>query len=142
MKNYIPFLILLFSPLFMCSQALSEFKWQNRLLVIFTESENSQTLEKQMKIFEKQAEDLEDRKLMVIHSIPGKHHSIFPNSTDWKNSSLYEKKENKDADYEIILIGLDGGVKLRQNELLKTKKLFALIDSMPMRQAEMRRNQN
>lgn len=51
-------------------------------------------------------------------------------------------REDKKSDFEVILIGLDGGVKLRQTEALETKKLFDLINSVPMRQAEMRKNDN
>lgn len=44
-------------------------------------------------------------------------------------------KEN----YEMILIGLDGGVEKRYNGIEKPKDIFDLIDSMPMRQSELRR---
>ncbi|MCH4822655.1 DUF4174 domain-containing protein [Gramella lutea] len=138
MKPFIIFAFLLISPIAMLSQSLSEYKWQNRLLVIFTESENSSELQKQVQIFDKKKNELEDRKLKVIHSVPGKYQVIFPEKSTWKNSNLYEKMEISEAGFEIILIGLDGTVKLRQPELLKTKKLFSLIDSMPMRQAEIR----
>ena len=36
-----------------------------------------------------------------------------------------------------MLIGKDGGVKLRQEEPISVADLFALIDSMPMRKQEM-----
>ena len=38
--------------------------------------------------------------------------------------------------FEIVLIGKDGGEKLRQGQVLSSEKLFGLIDAMPMRQAE------
>ena len=38
----------------------------------------------------------------------------------------------------MTLIGKDGGQKWRQSEPLDMETLFALIDGMPMRQAEMR----
>jgi hypothetical protein len=50
--------------------------------------------------------------------------------------------------FEIVLIGLDGGIKLRQDSSPEKDNLFfadplaelyALIDGMPMRRAEMRR---
>jgi hypothetical protein len=42
-------------------------------------------------------------------------------------------------DFRVVLIGKDGGVKLRQDEPILAADLFALIDSMPMRKQEMRR---
>ena len=41
----------------------------------------------------------------------------------------------------MILIGLDGGVKLRQTEMISLDKLFTLIDGMPMRRREIK-NEN
>jgi len=42
-----------------------------------------------------------------------------------------------DSGFEILLIGLDGGVKLRQDEVIDTETLFARIDAMPMRRQEL-----
>ncbi len=41
--------------------------------------------------------------------------------------------------FAALLIGRDGGVKLRSGEPMSTRTLFEAIDAMPMRQAEMRR---
>ena len=41
-------------------------------------------------------------------------------------------------DFAIVLIGKDGGEKLRRTTLLPIAELFALVDAMPMRRAEMR----
>ena len=40
-------------------------------------------------------------------------------------------------EFRVVLIGKDGGVKLRQEEPISMADLFALIDSMPMRKQEM-----
>ena len=42
------------------------------------------------------------------------------------------------ADFTVILLGKDGGEKLRDHSPVPAQKLFDLIDSMPMRQDEMR----
>ena len=125
----------------MLSQSLSEYQWKNRLIVIFTETSNSREFQKQMDILNQDQAGLNDRKLKVIHAIPDKHQIVFPEKSGWQNSNLYQKKESK-IDFEVILIGLDGGVKLRETNPLEIEKLFDLIDSMPMRKAEMRRNDN
>ncbi len=41
--------------------------------------------------------------------------------------------------FAVLLIGKDGGVKLRSAEPVRPERLFATIDAMPMRQDEMRR---
>lgn len=44
---------------------------------------------------------------------------------------------NPDSGFEILLIGLDGGVKLRQDKVIDAETLFARIDAMPMRRQEL-----
>ena len=48
----------------------------------------------------------------------------------------------KKSDFRVLLIGLDGGKKLDQTKMLSVKKLFNIIDSMPMRQAEIQKKTN
>jgi hypothetical protein len=43
------------------------------------------------------------------------------------------------AVFEVLLVGRDGGVKLRRREPVAAAKISALIDAMPMRREEMRR---
>jgi hypothetical protein len=40
--------------------------------------------------------------------------------------------------FSVTLIGKDGGEKLRRTKLLAPEELFAIIDAMPMRRAEIR----
>jgi hypothetical protein len=40
--------------------------------------------------------------------------------------------------FEVILIGKDGGVKLRAKTPISIQELFSLIDAMPMRRQELR----
>ena len=46
---------------------------------------------------------------------------------------------NDKEDFEVILIGLDGGIKLQQTEVLKKEALFNIVDAMPMRRNELNR---
>jgi len=41
--------------------------------------------------------------------------------------------------FSVVLIGKDGGEKLRRDSFLSTRELFAFVDAMPMRRAEMER---
>jgi hypothetical protein len=40
--------------------------------------------------------------------------------------------------FMLILLGKDGGIKLKRNDRVKLEEIFSLIDSMPMRKDEMR----
>ena len=82
---------------------------------------------------------MEERKLIVYQLTPEKYKTGMSENPDWQFSGeLFKKYKSAKTNFEIILIGLDGGIKLRQQELLTTRDLFAIIDGMPMRRAEMR----
>ena len=46
---------------------------------------------------------------------------------------------NPQAAFELLLVGKDGGVKLRRGTPVAAAEITGLIDTMPMRQSEMRR---
>ena len=49
------------------------------------------------------------------------------------------KNITDDSDgYEVVLIGLDGGIKLKKQDVLTTKELYNVIDRMPMRLDELK----
>ena len=78
---------------------------------------------------------------MIYDIQKDKYRILFPKEREaqWTYSSdLYQRHTESSVPFSIILIGLDGGIKLRQQELLTAKELFRIIDSMPMRKAEMR----
>ena len=125
------------------AQDLDKYQWKNRIILIITENEGSDFLNRQLQVFKDENKELKERKLKIFQVSPGKYRECFPREKDWTTAekSIYELKKSN-TDYEILLLGLDGGVKSRQTEILETEKLFDLIDSMPMRQAEMRRKNN
>ncbi|KPK57191.1 MAG: hypothetical protein AMJ59_20185 [Gammaproteobacteria bacterium SG8_31] len=55
-----------------------------------------------------------------------------------QTDSLREQYGIGPSDFAVFLIGKDGGVKLRLERPPRAAELFELIDSMPMRQQEMR----
>ena len=71
---------------------------------------------------------------------------------DYKNNELNNSGKisrkitttilNENENFEVILIGLDGGIKLQQTEILIKKDLFRIIDTMFMRRNEIIRNKN
>jgi hypothetical protein len=53
-------------------------------------------------------------------------------------AELARLRSDERSDFEMVLIGKDGGVKVRTNDLSALVNFLALIDSMPMRRAEVR----
>ncbi len=96
-----------------------------RQLLIF--GDNQPEFKKQLDLLKQDSIALTDRDLVIYT-----HH---------EGSTFHKKYDIKPDQFAIILIGKDGGEKLRSFTVVQSKTLFALIDSMPMRKAEMRKNE-
>lgn len=107
-------------------QTLSEMKWQYRILLI-EESEDYQ------QVLSDASDDIKDRHLVWFLVTP---EQIMSNLSGPIPTRLQQDIRKRSADNEVILIGKDGGVKLRE-EQLNLPYVFSTIDAMPMRQAEM-----
>ena len=121
------------------AQDLSKHQWKDRLVLIIAE-EKTEKFQQQLTELQKHQQGLKERKLVVYKILPEKYSTGFQEE-NWKSSTeLYGKYKVKNSDFRVMLIGLDGGEKLEQTEVLSIEKLFNTIDSMPMRQAELRKN--
>lgn len=105
------------------SISLSELRWQARPILIFAEPGDPR-LTQQLAQFEAARADLEDRENIVIVDTA-------------KTSSLRDRFAPQE--FTIILIGKDGGEKMRRNGIVDPEAFNALIDTMPMRRQEVMR---
>lgn len=125
----------------MNAQSLDQYRWKNRLVVLIASSIDDPLLEKQLEIFRLDPAGLAERKLKVIQLSGGQIRYGFDEQSTWKKSEndLYQDLKSTDENFEAILLGLDGGEKLRDQKALTLDRLFAIIDAMPMRRSELRR---
>ena len=122
------------------AQDLQQYQWQNRIIVLYANETELDLLTMQLELLTEEPNELSERKLLVIQAHKDRYKIIFPENSEWVSSSLKgELNIIKKTEFEVFLLGLDGGIKLRQQEILQTEKLFSLIDGMPMRMAEIRR---
>jgi len=107
-------------------------------LVIYTVNDASELYAQQINELIKDKKGLDDRKL-VLYSVKPSLVKKGWEYGEWevRNNPL-DDILSTDGNFEVILIGLDGTVKLRQDQVLKLEKLFKTIDSMPMRQQELK----
>ncbi len=91
---------------------LAAYQWQSRVLVIDTPTERDDEYLRQIRVFEAAQAGLLERNLQIV---------IRPLAPSFR----------------VRLVGKDGGVKLDRNIPVESAALFALIDAMPMRRAEM-----
>ena len=119
---------------------LTQYKWKNRLLFVFAPHSSHPSLTDLRNDLSIQKEEILDRDLIVFQIY--ETGSSFRDMSEIDHEIADKLRRNFRIDpglLTVILIGKDGGVKLRQNEQINLNKIFLLIDGMPMRREEMRR---
>jgi hypothetical protein len=114
------------------SKSLNDFRWEKRIIVVFDSPCFDQTWIKSHQ------KELEERKLLLVHVSEGQ--------IQWKNleeelaeKSFVKLSQNLKSGENWLLIGLDGGIKNQGAGAVPMESLMRQIDSMPMRQSEIRR---
>lgn len=114
----------LFRPLPADTASLDQFKWKSRPLVIFAPSQSDPHYIQQINILEKVKAELKERDIVVLSD-------TSPSSNGELRSQLNPKG------FEVVLVGKDGGMKLRQQKPISSEVLLSTIDNMPMRKAKL-----
>lgn len=121
---------------------LRDFRWENRILLFISEDSNNTKYQKQLFEFIEKEDGMSERKLLIVE-VQKNRYRLHGELLEWnESSSLYKEYANDHNDFQVLLIGLDGGIKLRQKEMVTAKEIFDKIDSMPMRMSEIRRKGN
>lgn len=138
--------MMLWSPLSARVDAdpLLAYRWTHRLLILYvpdTEPGRA-TLEAFRTSLDDRMEDVRARDLLVVPvgDLPRPGDTLRPavalGAADRQDVRRRLGLQGRDA--QLVLIGKDGGVKARHSEgVFDLAGLFALIDGMPMRRAEM-----
>ena len=117
------------------AQSLSSLKWQKRIIVLMDATGDTKLRNAQLEVFKAVESELQERDLLIF-CYDGKQLL----NQDLKPSP-FKLSGVKDLSYQgLILIGKDGGIKLKAAYPVSPQRIFPLIDSMPMRRAEMKRS--
>ena len=113
--------------------------WKHRILLVFTprlDDERARALDHQLN---ERACDLDERDLLVGR-VPASGDAHIGASTlaPVSTAQLRRRYGVDRGEFAVVLIGKDGGEKLRTTEVPPLDEVFDLIDAMPMRIAEMR----
>ncbi len=116
--------ITLFRPLTPETASLNQYQWQYRPVVIFAPSETDLNYVHQMAMLEKSKAELAERDIIVL--------------SDTSHASKgHLRAQLKPAGFEVVLIGKDGGMKIRETKPISSEDLLSTIDRMPMRKANL-----
>lgn len=117
---------------------LKSFTWKKRVLLIISDDAMNEKCRGQIKELFNNEEGIKERKLLIIEVHKKRYRVIDDNKKWYLSHSLYEKYANINDSFQIILIGLDGGIKMREFNIMEAEDIFREIDSMPMRKSELR----
>jgi hypothetical protein len=127
-----------FGSLAQADSPLDPYRWQNRVLLVFAPSDNDGRLSATRKLAREHSRGFEDRHLITVVALTEGEAPEGQPLGRIQTDSLREQYGIGPPDFAVFLIGKDGGVKLRLERPPRAAELFELIDSMPMRQQEMR----
>ncbi len=118
---------------------LDQYRWKNRLLFLFSPSSEVPAYQSLNQELNRNFDGVRDRDLLVFRIL-----EQGPSAMDSQEISpqgaenLRRRFGVNQGTFTTVLVGKDGGVKLFRSGRVSLTAIFALIDSMPMRQREMR----
>ena len=126
MKYLLVLFAALAGPVLANGDDLSEHQWIARPLVVFAPSQNDPRFVRQMEMIEAGRDELTERDVVVLTDTD-------PDAKGPLRQAL------RPRDFQLVLIGKDGDVKLRKPFPWDVRELSRVIDKMPMRQQEIGR---
>jgi hypothetical protein len=113
---------------------LSPYQGRKRVVVIFSPGRDDPRLAHQEAEVRPLLEAKDDRDLVLVQIIGDASDPAWVSAADLRGRYHVDR-----AAFRTLLIGKDGGVKLRSDTVIGGKTLAGVIDAMPMRRDEMRR---
>ena len=116
---------------------LTTYRWKNRLLLVFSTNESAHGYVEFNRSLLEADSGVADRDLIVFRIFEKAPSQLGKQPLSMEDAeALRGRFEIKNDQFTVILIGKDGGVKLKREHPVELQKIFDLIDSMPMRQQE------
>ncbi len=122
------------------AETMQSFVWQHRVLIIFAPVSDNDLLNRQNAQLSDAGAGLLERDMVILQARPGQPLAIDGVTRKQSADDFYRYYQVAPGTFRVFLVGKDGTVKLKQASPVTTDALFELIDAMPMRQYEMRHN--
>ena len=138
--------LLLLIPLALPAQTLPTLTPNHRVLLLFASSAQDPQYRDQLDQLKHHTAELKDRDVLLIPllvdtaPVPADTLRVLPSSgiSPQEQDTLRARYRIAPSQFTALLLGKDGGEKLRQQTPLSFTKLRDTIDAMPMRQQELR----
>ena len=118
---------------------LANYRWKNRLILLFSSQANNPLYRQQVDLLRADQPGLDDRNLLIFSVLSDRVVSQKAIERADRAAELRERYRVDENSFTFVLIGKDGSEKMRSDTLVTRDELHALIDAMPMRREEMRK---
>ena len=116
---------------------LSDYLWQSRPLLVFAPSEGDPRLDETMRRIEASRCDFVNRDMVLGRIVTEGTSTLDGDVVDTTQAQRLASEFGIGASgFSVVLIGKDGGEKLRVNDVPDLQTVYAVIDGMPMRGRE------
>ena len=113
------------------------YQWEKRVLVVFSPTRDDVQLKAQMDVILAQAAALEERDFVVWVLVANQSVMVDGEAKPHLfTRPFYGHFGVKESEFMVLMVGKDGGEKLRKTEAVGADELLALVDAMPMRKRE------
>lgn len=121
--------------------SLDDYRWQNRVIILLSDHRRDPEYRRQLQQLDNNTNGLSERDLRIL--------SVFDEGistldgreiTAGSAQKIQDRYGDERNSFMFLLIGKDGGVKIRADHAVSANHIFERIDSMPMRQREMKKN--
>ncbi|WP_324677483.1 DUF4174 domain-containing protein [Hymenobacter sp. GOD-10R] len=115
------------------AETLRAGKWEKRMVLLYAPAADNAEFKQQKSLLAQAQGAVHDRDIRVLE--------LTANQLSAADKQyLQQQLKVEPTQFTVLLIGKDGGVKLRQTKALTAQQLFGTIDKMPMRQQEMKKH--
>ena len=116
---------------------LSDYRWERRPLLLFAPTESDPRLVETMRRIEASRCDFADRDMVLGRIVTAGTSTLEGHVVDPNQAQRLASEFGSAADsFSVVLMGKDGGEKLRVAGVPDLQAIYAVIDGMPMRARE------
>lgn len=131
--NYLILLLALVCLNHASGQSIDNYRWEKRLVFILNPPGQNPLEHSQVRAFTKYEKEMLERDLLVWVLSEATVYDLKGQPID-----LHPKEVPNNKFKGLILIGKDGGIKLKERFIVSPTRIFDLIDGMPMRRTEIK----
>lgn len=120
---------------------LGDYRWERRPLLVFAPSQSDPRLAATLSKVEATGCDFTSRDMVLGQVLATGGSTLDGQPVDAEQSQRLRAQFTVDTNaFTVVLIGKDGGEKMRVTEVPDLQQIYAVIDGMPMRGNEIRAN--